>query len=69
VVELVGVHRLDDAHLVGDVVEVRDGVRHPDARLAMLANLRGVPMQLGRAGGEGEPLALEELVGARLAVV
>ena len=68
VVELVGVHRVDEAQLVGHVGQVRHGVGEPDARLAVLGELPPRAQQLGRAGGEGEALALGELVGARLAV-
>ena len=68
VVELVGVHRVDDAHLVGDGVQVRDRVGHPEPALAVLSELPRRAQQLGRPGGEGKPLALQEFVGARLAV-
>ena len=68
VVELVGVHRADDAHLVGDGVQVRHGV---DIHMPALAVLRERPrraQQLRHARGEGEPLPLEESIGAVLAV-
>ena len=39
--------------------KLRHGVGHPDAALAVLGELAPRAQQLGRAGGEGEPLALE----------
>ena len=58
---------LHDAHLVRDAVEVRNGVRHPDSALAVLLEGARGAHELGRALGEGELLALEEVVGAVLA--
>ena len=58
VVELVGVHRVDEAQLVGHLGQVRHGVGKPEARLAVLLERPPRAQQLGRAGGEGEALAL-----------
>ncbi len=49
-------------------MEVRDGVGHPDAAFAVLREGARRAHQLGHAGGEGEGLAFEELVGRVLAV-
>ncbi len=68
VVELVGVHRLHQRDVVGDAVEVRAGVAHPQAGLAVLAELAGRAHELRHAGGEGEGAALEDRVRTVLAV-
>ena len=69
VVELVGVHRPDHAQLVGDLVQVRHARRTSTCRSCRAGELARRAEQLGRPGGEREPLPLEELVGAGLAVV
>ena len=69
VIELVGLHRVDEAHLIGDGVEVRAGVGHPEAAFAVLLEGAGGAHQFGHAGGEGEGASGEEGVGAGLVVV
>ena len=36
VIELIHVHRLHERDLIGDLLEVRDGVAHPESALAVL---------------------------------
>ena len=67
-VELVGEHRLDDTQFVGDVLQVRKGVGHPDPAIAMLRELPRRAEEFGNAGGKGEGLALDELVRGFLTV-
>ena len=59
VVELVGDHRVHHAQLVGHFGQLRHRVGKPDARLAMLLERPPRAQELGRAGSEGEALALE----------
>ncbi len=68
VIELVGVHRLDDTQVVGDAVQVRNRVGHPDAALAALLELAARAHQFRGARGEGKHLPFHELVGALLAI-
>ena len=68
VVELVGMHGLDEAEVIRDLVQVRDGIRHPDAVFTVLLEGAWRPHELGRAAGEGEGFTLEEGVRAVLAV-
>ena len=68
VVELVGPHRVDDRHVVDDRGEVRQQLADPRAALAVLGELVGRAEELGRALDEGEPLALEDFLGAGRAV-
>ena len=46
-VELVGVHGMDDTEVICDLLEVGDGVRHPHARLADTRPLAGDPRSFG----------------------
>jgi len=57
VIELVGVHRVNDAQFVGDLVQIRDGIGQPDAALAVLREFPGSAQQLRNARGESESLA------------
>jgi hypothetical protein len=66
VVELVGLHRVDETHFIGDGVEVRAGVGHPEAAVAVLLEGARGAHELGDAGGEGERATGEEGVGAGL---
>jgi len=50
------------------ILEIRDGVAHPEASLTVLLERARAAHELGHAGGEGEGAALEERVGAVLRV-
>ena len=60
VVELIRVHRLHDCDVVGDFLEVRDGVAHPESALAVLLEGARGTHELGHAGREGEGATFEE---------
>ena len=68
VVELVGVHGLDEAEVICHLVHVRDGIRHPDAVFPVLLEGARAAHELGGATGEGKHLALEKGVRAFLTV-
>ena len=68
VVELVGVHRADEADLVGHFLKVRKPIGNPEPRLADLTKRIDGPQQLRHAADEGEALAFEKLLRAILAV-
>jgi hypothetical protein len=69
VVELVGEHALHDTELVGHPLQVRDRVGQFDAACAAPPPRPPRAEQFGRAAGEGELLAGEELGRAVLPVV
>ena len=60
VIELVRVHRLHERDLVGDLLEVRDGVAHPESALAVLLEGARGAHELRHAGGKCKGAALEE---------
>ncbi len=66
VVELIGLHRVDEAHLIGDLVEVGAGVGHPESTLAVLFESAGAAHELGHAGGEGKGATSQKGIGAGL---
>src|SRR5262249_47437871 len=66
VVELRGVHRLDEAELVRDGRQMLDGARHPRAALAVLAEALRRAEQFRDAGREREASAAQERFGAVL---
>ena len=66
VIELIRVHRLHERDLVGDLLEVRHGVAHPESALTVLFKGTRATHELGHAGGEREGAALEERVRAIL---
>ena len=68
VVELLGEHRFDDTHLVGDRLEVGHRIRHPDASVAVLGEGARCAHQFRHSAGEGEGLALHKFVRRILAV-
>ena len=68
VVELVGLHRLDEAEIVSVFREMRKPVRNPGARVAILPELGQGAHHVGGALDEGETLAFEKLLGARFAI-
>jgi len=59
-VELVGVHRLEEAHLVHHLAEMRQKVGHPRAAFAVLREIGLRPEHLWHATDEGELLALQQ---------
>ena len=67
-IELLGEHAFDDAHLVGHRLEIRHGIGHPDAALSVLREGAGRPHELGRTAGESESLALHKLIRSILPV-
>ena len=66
VIELIRVHRLHERDFVGDLLEVRDGVAHPESALAVLFKRTRATHELRHAGGERKGAALEERVRAIL---
>ena len=68
VVELVGGHRLDERDVVHVLRQLRHGVAHPRARLAVLRKFMRRAHQLRYARGEGKPSAFQVLVRTILAV-
>src|SRR5579871_2570808 len=69
VVELVGMHRADDADIVHDLRQIRQLTGDLGSRLPVaLESVRGA-QQFGRAFDKREPLSLNELLGDLLAVV
>ena len=67
-IELIGVHRMDHAHLIGDVVKMRNRIRHPHPRLTRANPFAGRTHQFGDAGRKSEFASFQKLVGAILAV-
>ncbi len=67
-VELVGVHGLEEAHLVYQFREVRQVLRHPGPRLPVLLKRRLRPQHLRHALDEGKPLPLQQRLGAVLPI-
>jgi hypothetical protein len=67
VIELLGVHRLDEAQLVGNRRDVLERPGNPRARAAMLAEALRRAEQFRHAGGERETPAAQERFGAVLA--
>ncbi len=65
-IELVGVHRLDNAKVIGMLMEIRNGIRHPHSGFSILLEGPGGTHELGSARGKGKGPALHELVGACL---
>ena len=68
VVELVGLHRAEEADLVEDPLEPGQAVGDPHPRLRLLVEREDRPEELRGAPDEGEPLPFEELARAVLAV-
>ena len=66
VIELIRVHGADQAHLIGDGVEVRAGIAHGDAAFAIARKGTRCAHELRHAGGEGEAAAFENGIGAVL---
>ena len=69
VVELVGLHRLDHGEVVDHPRQVLPDLAQLRAGLAVAGELERRAQHVGHARDEGEPLPLEQLVGAGLAVV
>ena len=72
VVDRLGVHRLDDAHLVGDRLHVREQVAHPRAVLAAAParpQRRDDRIRRLAGGHPGEPLVALDRGGDLLAVI
>ena len=67
-VELVGVHGLDEGHVIDEFAEVGQQFADPGAALAVALELVGRAEQLGVALDEGEALVLEQFLGAGLHV-
>ena len=61
-IELVRVHALDDAHLMGHGLKIRHCIRHPDTARAVLGKRPRGAHELRRAAGEGEGFAFHILV-------
>ena len=68
-VELVGVHALDDGDVVDHFGQVRQHLRKLGARLAVSGEPETRGQQPGVGADEGVPLVLDDLGGNRLAVV
>ena len=67
-VELRGVHRADQAQFIGDPTQLREQVAQFHAALSALAEAMQRTQQLRMPLDEGEPLALQVLIGAGCAV-
>ncbi len=67
-VELVGLHRLDQAQLVDQFFGVRHPVGNPGAVLAGLVKRKLRPQHLGNAADEGKTFALQEGFRAVMAI-
>jgi len=68
VVELIGVHRLDDGDVVGDVLEVRQEFAHPRSRFAALLEFVRRAQHFGMPFDEGEATPFQKGIGAGLHV-
>ena len=68
-IELVGVHRLDDGDLVDRAAQVGQELADHRAALTALLKLVWRAQKLGMPFDEGEPLVLEQLVRAGLHVM
>jgi len=68
VIELVGMHRLQERHIVDNLREVRQMVGHPGAGFAMLFEGGLRTEQLGYATNEGEAFAFQKGWGRLLPV-
>ncbi len=69
VVELVRLHRLDHGEVVDHARQMLPELAELDARLAVAGERERRAQHVGHARDEGEPLALEQLLRAGLAVV
>jgi hypothetical protein len=67
-IELVGLHRVDETNFVGDLGQMRQPIRQPRARLAVLGELELRPQQLRHAADERESLPLKKRLRAILAI-
>ena len=56
-IELIGVHRVNEAHVVGVPVKIWNRVGHPDSVLAMLRPFARGAHELWRAGSESKSAA------------
>src|SRR5262249_14730029 len=67
VVELVRGHGTDHAHFMGDSLEIRNGVGHPDTAGTVLPEGARSAEQARSAGSEGESFSFREFIGTELA--
>ena len=63
-VELIGMNRLQEADIIDNLAEMRQQVRDPGPRLAVLLERGLWPQHLGHAHNKGEALAVQERLGA-----
>ena len=68
-IELIGIHRLDDREIVDHAPQVRQELAQHRAALDRFLKLVGRAQQLGMPLDEGEPLVFQQLVRARLHVM
>src|ERR1700681_881021 len=68
VIELVGMHRLDEAQIVNVLFQVRQAVGNPVAALSDLVERGLRPQKLGNAADECETLARQKRRGTILAI-
>ena len=65
---VIGVHRMDQTHLVGDAMEIGNGIGHPHAILPVLGPLPRRSHQFGNTTRKRKRSPLEELIGTICAV-
>ena len=66
-IELIGVHRVDETHFIDDfrIMKIRHGVGQPRASVAVLSKLSWRPHELWNAGCKREGPAFQKFIGAR----